>query len=548
MTVQDTTAPTLSNVPVDQIVEATSGAGALVTFALPSASDAVDSSLTISSSHASGSIFALGLTTVSYTATDDAGNSSSGTFTVTVQDTTAPTLSNVPVDQIVQATSGAGAVVSFALPTSSDAVDPDPTVSCTPASGSIFPLGVTTVTCTSTDDGGNFTLGSFQVTLKLPLTGRVVELNDHVLGWNADDLYEYLVIQDGVVTVQALFSNSGGNVRLEVRDSGGNLLGSSTGAESQERVDVPAYMGDRLEIRVLWPESNTYDLKITNTVQRLEGNELLINGTDLDDVIVVGQDETGTGTGNLQDITLAGAVRHATMYDASILGDVLGTEPYASVQIIGGAGHDKITVDSSVAIPSKLIGGVGHDRIQGGSGHDVIFGNVGNDLLEGGAGNDTLNGGLDNDSLIGGSGSDRLLGQHGDDLLKGGSGKDVLKGAGGQDILLGGNGRDVLDGQRGNDLVIGGAGSDRLLGRRGRDVLLGDILDDPIGTLDLRRVLNDWLAANTQRQKRRVGRQLIRNLLGDGARDRLTGGGGADLFAAAGTDQIADTTNRDVRV
>ena len=117
-----------------------------------------------------------------------------------------------------------------------------------------------------------------------------------------------------------------------------------------------------------------------------------------------------------------------------------------------------------------------------------------------------------------------------------------------QDILLGGNGRDVRDGQRGHDLVIGGAGSDRLLGRGGRDVLLGDILDDPIGALDLRRVLNDWLAANTQRQKHRAVRRLIRNLLGDGARDRLTGGAGADLFAAAGTDKIADMTDRDVRV
>src|SRR5204863_1201720 len=37
------------------------------------------------------------------------------------------------------------------------------TVLCTPASGSVFPLGTTTVTCIATDAAGNMTTTSFSV-------------------------------------------------------------------------------------------------------------------------------------------------------------------------------------------------------------------------------------------------------------------------------------------------------------------------------------------------------------------------------------------------
>lgn len=90
--VSDTTPPVIGAVS-NLTAEATSAAGAAVTFALPTATDAVDAAPTVSASPASGSTFALGVTTVTVTATDTAGNSSTKTFTVTVQDTTAPTAS-----------------------------------------------------------------------------------------------------------------------------------------------------------------------------------------------------------------------------------------------------------------------------------------------------------------------------------------------------------------------------------------------------------------------------------------------------------------------
>jgi X-Pro dipeptidyl-peptidase len=79
-------------------------------------------------------------------------------------DTVTPTLT-VPGDRAVEATSAAGATVSWPVPAVSDDSDPSPAVACTPASGSVFALGATTVTCTATDASGNATSGTFTVTV-----------------------------------------------------------------------------------------------------------------------------------------------------------------------------------------------------------------------------------------------------------------------------------------------------------------------------------------------------------------------------------------------
>jgi len=95
-TVQDTTAPTITVTSPDKI-EATSAAGAVVTFSA-TASDAVDGSSDIvtfkegTNAVVSGATFAVGTHTVTATTTDAAHNTSTKDFTFTVQDTTAPTV------------------------------------------------------------------------------------------------------------------------------------------------------------------------------------------------------------------------------------------------------------------------------------------------------------------------------------------------------------------------------------------------------------------------------------------------------------------------
>ncbi len=89
-------------------------------------------------------------------------NTASAT-TANFTDVTAPILS-LPGNIITTATSFLGAIVTFKV-TATDNVDPSPTVRCSPPSGSIFRIGITTVTCTATDHAGNVGSGSFLVTV-----------------------------------------------------------------------------------------------------------------------------------------------------------------------------------------------------------------------------------------------------------------------------------------------------------------------------------------------------------------------------------------------
>jgi hypothetical protein len=88
-------APTLTvSGPVS--AEATSAAGAIVTYAAPTVIENTSGLAgPVGCAPVSGSLFAPGATTVTCNAIDNAGNPASASFTVTVRDTTAPTIGNV---------------------------------------------------------------------------------------------------------------------------------------------------------------------------------------------------------------------------------------------------------------------------------------------------------------------------------------------------------------------------------------------------------------------------------------------------------------------
>jgi HYR domain len=68
-----------------------------------------------------------------------------------------------------------GAVVNYTVSTV-DNIDANPQLTCEPPSGSTFPVGETTVTCTATDSSGNSATARFTVTVVAPLDiGLVVD-------------------------------------------------------------------------------------------------------------------------------------------------------------------------------------------------------------------------------------------------------------------------------------------------------------------------------------------------------------------------------------
>jgi hypothetical protein len=126
---------------------------AVVNFTTPAATDNCGSASVVCSP-ASGSVFSKGVTTVTCTATDSAGNTASCTFTITINDTQNPTVS-CPAN-IVRSNDAnqCSAVVTYTTPVASDNC-PGATVICIPSSGTAFPIGVTLVTCRATDASSN---------------------------------------------------------------------------------------------------------------------------------------------------------------------------------------------------------------------------------------------------------------------------------------------------------------------------------------------------------------------------------------------------------
>lgn len=151
------TPPSL-NLPADITVHGAGSPGA----AIVNYTVTTDAGATVVCTPPSGSVF-FAVTTVTCTATNAGGGVTTGTFTITVigGDTTPPVLT-LPADMVVEATGPGGATVTFTA-TAVDDVDGPVAVVCTPASGSLFPLGVTTVNCTASDSSSNVAHGSFHI-------------------------------------------------------------------------------------------------------------------------------------------------------------------------------------------------------------------------------------------------------------------------------------------------------------------------------------------------------------------------------------------------
>jgi VCBS repeat-containing protein len=102
------------------------------------------------------------------------------------------------------------------------------------------------------------------------------------------------------------------------------------------------------------------------------------------------------------------------------------------------------------------------DTIVGTEKSDHLGGTSSDDTIDGRGGNDTVHAGDGWDIVYGGAGNDKLYGEGGNDILQGGSGNDALVDSSGNGVLDGGSGNDVLTGGSGGELLVGGTGNDTL--------------------------------------------------------------------------------------
>ena len=163
--VEDNELPLITQMP-DSItsVNDLDSCGAVINWIDPLSSDNC-SLLELVSSHVNGDIFPIGLTTVTYTATDTAGNVSTSSFDITVADTQAPQISQTPSDVVIDSQAGiCGSVFEWTSPSITDNCL-GTNVHESHSSGTEFPVGTTEISYTAIDATGNVTQSFFSVTV-----------------------------------------------------------------------------------------------------------------------------------------------------------------------------------------------------------------------------------------------------------------------------------------------------------------------------------------------------------------------------------------------
>lgn len=114
---------------------------------------------------ASGGTFPVGTTTNTYRVTDVAGNTAQCSFTVTVNDTQAPTINCPTPITVTTAIGSCTSVVNYTVTSSDNCPGVTQALFAGLASGSAFPIGVNNVTWRATDAAGNTTNCTFTVTV-----------------------------------------------------------------------------------------------------------------------------------------------------------------------------------------------------------------------------------------------------------------------------------------------------------------------------------------------------------------------------------------------
>lgn len=163
VTVTDQTLPVVSNCPGPITLTANANCKANATWTPPVFTDC--NNLVVTPSHEPGSEFPIGITLVTYSGSDAAGNITLCTFNVEVKDVIVPVISGCPTDITVNTTDLSGTMK----------VDWDPVVmtddcglsveSASHESGEFFPVGTTLVTYTAKDYSENVATCTFNVTV-----------------------------------------------------------------------------------------------------------------------------------------------------------------------------------------------------------------------------------------------------------------------------------------------------------------------------------------------------------------------------------------------
>ena len=185
----------------------------------------------------------------------------------------------------------------------------------------------------------------------------------------------------------------------------------------------------------------------------------------------------------------------------------------------------------------------GDDVILGTPGPDVIVGGDGDDIICGEAGDDEISGDAGLDFILGGEGDDVMTGGDGNDRIRGQQDNDTITGEAGNDFLYGGTGDDAISGGVGNDTIGGFGGIDLIDAGPGNDLVFGgfgaDVISGGPGNDELRGLIGDDTINGGDGNDEIYGDNGRDELHGNAGDDVVNGGNSVDtLFGGAGNDVL----------
>jgi hypothetical protein len=363
-TTPDSTPPVL-RLPSDVVEEATSSLGAQVRFST-SANDQVDGVLPVACSPSSGTSFPLGTTLVTCSAVDRSGFAATGDFLVTVLDSRPPIL-KLPGSLTEEAASRDGAQVRFAA-SATDQVDGSVPVTCTPTSGSTFPIGTTPVRCSAIDAAGSSAVSDFTVrvhdtrppdlTLPGDLLVRATSPQGAELTYraSASDVVDGAIDPTCAPASGERFRIGVATVNCSARDRAGNEAagGFKVTVEPPPKpggdvvppvlklpgdMTVEATSPDGAKVRYVASATDQVDPTVSVTCRPISGGDFRLGATTIncsatDDA---GNEATGSFRITVQDRTPPELrLRDLTVEAASGDGTELGSYPVSAVDLVDG--------------------------------------------------------------------------------------------------------------------------------------------------------------------------------------------------------------------
>jgi Ca2+-binding RTX toxin-like protein len=216
---------------------------------------------------------------------------------------------------------------------------------------------------------------------------------DDTFVWNPGDDNDTLEGQSGFDKM--LFNGANVAENIGISANGGRVLFTRDIASvvmdlnDVEGIDFHALGGaDRIAVNDL---SGTDVTEVNTDLAAFGGGDgqpdnLIVNGTSGDDVVLVAGDASG--------VAVLGLAARVNITGAEAANDRLTVNALDGDDVIEASGV------AAGAIQLTLDGGPGNDVVIGGDGNDVLLGGAGDDVLIGGPGLDTIDGGGDDDIVI----------------------------------------------------------------------------------------------------------------------------------------------------